>query len=213
MAFAVSGSTDDFGSYFQNRFQDKLLGRHLKVEKVVKGIRLPLNSIIVTANYEWIENDPPPLLSLTISFRRGDLTTDFVDKFFDPRNKNIRVVHSFAARGVETVLRPEGLTITLHDGVGLHLRNEVPYLPGFRTFRSDGVVGTVVDVGGDIYVSMDRETIRERLSDVWDFQLKPMLRCSVSNTCKKDARGGYLITWEHDERDLNPFYAPRIETK
>jgi hypothetical protein len=186
-------------------FEDRLQGDVLTEERVVLGMTVPLNSVIVSPSYE--RADPFDRIAV-VNFRRADLTSDFVDRFFDPTNRDIRVIHPFAARGVEAVLTANELIIIIHRGVALHLRNDVQFFPQFRTFRSDGAVGAVTFVNGDFLISRDQVTVERRLTDFWTMYFGPNLRCGPGDGCVRGKDGSYSGSFS--EAELPGLFPPRV---
>lgn len=187
-----------------DRFASELQGKALNEERVVVGMTLPLNSVVVGPSFEQSDRSDPIAI---ITFRRSDLTREFIVRFFDPMNRDIRRLHPFAARGIEAVLAPNELFVILHRGVALHLRSDVSQFPGFRTFRTDDAVGTVTLVTGDFLASRDQATIQEKLAHVWTEAFGPRFRCPGSN-CVRGKDGSYS-GWG-DSTDFPPYFPPRI---
>jgi hypothetical protein len=186
-------------------FAERLQGDVLAEERVVLGMTTPLNSVIVSPDYE--RSDPSDRIAV-VNFRRTDLTSDFVDRFFDPANRDIRVIHPFAARGVEAVLTANELIIIIHRGVALHLRNDVQFFSGFRTFRTDDAVGTVTFVNGDFLISRDRTIVEQRLADFWTMYFGPNLRCGPGDGCVRGKDGSYSGSFS--EAELPVHLPPRV---
>jgi hypothetical protein len=189
------------------RLRDELGGAVISEEQAVAGMTIPLNSLVVGPSYERADTSDP---ILTITFRRDDLTEEFVEKFFDPTNRNVRVIHPFAERGIEAVLNNERLSITIHRGVILHLRNDLEAIPGFRTFRINNAVGTVSAVSGDFVVSRDSDTIRH-LSHVSTRFSAPQMRCAPDEKCVRTRDGGYLFQFDSSDSSLPRRYPPRVQ--
>ena len=196
---------------FNYHFADKLGGKCLTDQSVVRGMKIPLNTIIITPDFEMAEKSTP---ALVISFSRDDLTQEFLSTFFDPQNRNVRIIHLFAARGVKTILKAKHLIVTLYQGVGFHLRGDIKFMqfmPGFRTFRSDNVMGVVTQVNGEVLISMDQDIIQEKLTDVWSFQIGPKTPCIIGKNCFQREDGTYTGIIPLDESSLLPYFTPRIE--
>lgn len=165
---------------------------------------LPLHSLLAGPSYDKAQL---PQELLAIHFRREDLTDEFILLFFHPEGEFLRRTHPFAARGVEAVLTRNELILLVHSGVTLHLRNDVPTWPWFRTFRNDDVIGVVKLVVGNFLVSRDRDTIREKLGDVWVHN-SVFQRCVVGVNCFQRADGSY--TGSGTIADLVPVFPPRV---
>ena len=187
------------------RLAEDLKGQVLKEERIVLGMAIPLNSIIVGPSYE--RSDPSDPLTV-ITFQRSDLTREFIVRFFDEQNRDIRVVHPFAARGIEAVLAGDQLFVIIHRGVVLHLRADVRQFPGFRTFRTDDAVGIVTLVTGEFAVSRDQATIQERLGHLWTEAFGPMVRCNAGTRCVRMPDGSYA--WPIDPAEFPPYFPPRV---
>jgi hypothetical protein len=186
-------------------FADRLQGDVLTEEPVVRGMAVPLHSVIVSPSYA--RSDPSDFIAV-INFRRAELTSEFLDRFFDPANRDIRVIHPFAARGVEAVLTANDLIVIVHRGVALHLRNDVQFFPQFRTFRSDEVVGAVTFVKGDFLISRDQATVERRLTDFWTMYFGPNLRCGPGDGCIRGKDGSYSGSFS--EAELPGLFPPRV---
>jgi hypothetical protein len=186
-------------------FADRLQGDVLTEERVALGMTVPLNSVIVSPSYE--RSDPSDRIAV-VNFRRADLTSDFVDRLFDPTNRDIRVIHPFAARGVEAVLTANELIILIHRGVGLHLRNDVQFFPGFRTFRADDVVGIVTFVNAEFLISRDQGIVERRLGDFWTMYFGPNLRCGPGDACVRGKDGSYSGSFS--EAQVPAQFPPRV---
>ncbi len=187
-----------------DRLAAELGGSGLNEEPASLGMTLPLHSLVAGPAYDK-SNHTEALLS--IHFRREDLTSEFELSFFDPGNRDIRLLHPFAARGLEAILTGNELILLVHSGVMLHLRNDVPGSPSFRTFRSDSVVGVVRLIAGEFLISRDRNTIREKLSHLWT-RNRMRQRCDAQSDCVRTPDGG--ITGSIGESDRPPLFPPRV---
>jgi hypothetical protein len=199
---------DSLNSVFANR----LKGRMLKEERLTEGMTVPLHSVILAPAYQRSEGSDTSEAIATIYFNRNDLTREFLQKFFDPDDAVIRVMHLFASRGVETVLTKDKLLVTLHPGIALHLRNDVQFYPDFRTFREVTTTGTVTYVKGEFLVSRDQGVIMQNLADVWTLIIGPRYPCILGKNCFKAKDGSYYGTVDLNQKTaLPPYFPPRVE--
>ena len=146
-----------------------------------EGQAVPLNSIIVMP-----ERPDDEEALLIIEFSRRDLHEAFVQAFFFDRQALIPVVHPYAQTGVEYLLTEERLILKIHPDVIFHLRDE-PAWPGgyemsgepgfwarmftnsdvYEIFKSDDVIGKVILVSGEVFVSADPEFAKANFDGVY----------------------------------------------
>ena len=200
-------AVDDLNGLFANRLQ----GKGLRTERLVEGMMVPLHSVILAPRYEKSKGGMESEALATISFNYNDLTNEFVTKFFNPDDTVIRILHLFAARGVEAVLTKDNLQVTLHPGIAFHLRNDVHFYPEFRTFRDLNIRGTVTRLSGEFLISRDQDVIMQKLADVWTLIISGH-PCILGKNCFKAADGSYYGTVDRRrEADLPPYFPPRVE--
>lgn len=198
---------------FNAEFGEFLKGKTLAVNEVYAGMKIPMNSILTVP---WAE-EPEKLgskNSITIAFKRDEVDLVFLKSLFDKHNVGGSL--PFAARGMETVLTRDFLKVTLHEGVFIHLRPDLPGPAGNRILVSDTVVGVVTEVHGKALVSSERVIIRERFADAWT-GFQPYGRpipCVLGKNCSRNPDGTVSIHIDPTEQTQWKFphvYTPRIQ--
>lgn len=180
----------------------------LSFQEIKKGMTIPLHSLIATFPLEKNAKPNPKEIFITLTFPRSNLAEKYLFVLFSGINAEVHNVEPFAHPGIETVLHPEYLTVTVHDGVMFHLQNGIPSNPTHEVFQSADIEGIVTKVQGTVYVSKDREVISKRLAHKWAFFSKesfgePQL---TNKNCKKSNRE---IHCTFDRLTLIPNYPPR----
>jgi hypothetical protein len=135
-------------------------GVPLDIRKASNGDRVPLGTIIYT---------PPPTQEgyVQLEFPREILSKGFVDEFFLNRSSGLRSVHPFSQRGMESILTKNSLIIRLHLGVILHLRNDIPNSPDYKTFSVDNPRARLVTFGHETYLGKPKTSEIGRLRELF----------------------------------------------
>ncbi len=133
-------------------------GVALDVSKAKNGDRVPLGIIIFT-----------PLPSregyVQLEFPRSAVSKEFLDEFFLHRSNRLRSLHPFWQRGVESILTKKSLIVRLHFGVVLHLRNDIPNYPDYRTFAVENPQAKLVTFGHETYLGKPKTSEVEELRE------------------------------------------------
>ena len=205
MAGVLLASTPSAEQSFLNEHLSHLLnGQHLKVEEVKEGRKIPLHSLIATSPLSGIieqfasggSGDLLPNGFVTITWKLNDMDTHFVASLFQ-ESSAVRMFHPFADRGIEVVLREDSFSITLHEGMLLHLRNDMPSFPTMKTLVSENAIGIATEVRGKMFISMDTEVIETKLPTIWSDSLLcvgSIPRCILGDTCIQAPNGMYVMT-------------------
>lgn len=205
MAGVLLAGTPSAGQSFLNEHLAQLLGGEiLKVEEVKEGTKVPLHSLIATSALWGVfeqsasgrTGDLQPDGFVTITWKRDEMDKHFVASLLE-ESSAVRMFHPFVDRGIETVLREESFSITLHDGMLLHLRNDMPSFTKLKTFASEKAVGIATEVRGKVFVSTDTEVIETKLATVWSDSLLcagSIPRCILGDTCIQAPNGMYVAT-------------------
>jgi len=145
--------------------RDYLEGDELGLQRLEKGTKIPLNSLIVTTETGDARDN-----SVVLSFDRVDITDDFLHDLFIAGRSEIREKHPFSFSNVQPILTKGKFYLYIGAGIILHLREEDPMLQGYRTFRGSDIRATVELVTGEAFVSFDHKIIKRRLASfsvVW----------------------------------------------
>ncbi|MGH8615091.1 MAG: hypothetical protein ACREYF_24480 [Gammaproteobacteria bacterium] len=210
---ALPGDSEETVGFNAN-FKDLLQSKVLTVEKISAGMKIPLHSVIATHPRGRIARDDDFQSTVTLAFRRQDVLQAVLSKLLSPDNKDVRVVHLFARPGVETVVTVDSVKVTLHEGIIFHLRDDIKALTRLKTFISEDVTATVIEVRGTVLVSRDTQIIQEKLAPIWTLSRGPRVPCVEGKNCFKRSDGGFdilvdpeLANYEHVPR----LYSPRLE--
>ena len=146
------------------------------IPRIIPGVRLeikkgndcdliPLGTVIYT---------PPPTQEgyVQLEFPREILSRRFLDEFFLDRTNSVRRVHPFSQRGVESILTKNSLVIRLHLGVILHLRNDIPNSPDYKTFSVGNPRARLATFGHETYLGKPKTSDIGRLGEFF-FTLLP----------------------------------------
>ncbi|MGH7167666.1 MAG: hypothetical protein ACREII_03965 [Nitrospiraceae bacterium] len=201
-AVLLAGEPPDSQSYVNQNLSHLLNGQTLKVEEAKVGMKISLHSLLVTAPLFEQPKGSPQQSTMTISFKRSDVHSHYLALLFSRINATVRSVHPFADRGIESVLTDNSLTITLHSGVMLHLRNDIQALPQTKVFVSEDAVGAVTEVHGRAFVSTDR-IVKEKLVNIWTYYPSATVPCILGYNCFEQSDGRYIMTG-----DVMPQYFP-----
>lgn len=166
---------------------------------VTKGMRIALNTIISVPKSNGIAK-------VTLEFSRSAVNRNFLTKFFLRPDEELRMKHPFAQRGIETSLTAKRLSVTVHEGVTLHLRNDIPLNRSFKTFTGN-IRGEVVEVVGTAYVSNTPQRVRKRFDDVFVLFHGP----TTADQGTRLEDGSLLFVAPLDRNDLPDFYEPVIK--
>jgi len=120
-------------------------GVRLDIRKANDGDLVPLSTIIYTPR-------PTQEGYVQLEFPRESLSKEFLDEFFLNRSSGLRSVHPFSQTGVESILTKNSLIVRLHLGVILHLRNDIPNAPGYKTFSVNSPRARLSTFGHETYI-------------------------------------------------------------
>lgn len=135
-------------------------GVHGTFHRVKIGMEIPLHSFIELDRWGKEEG------FLSIEFPKEAVSKKFIRDFFYGEDPNIvGNVHPFAYNGIEAILTKDKMILNLHRNVILHLRNDMSGSPDYKTFKSEDVVGKVVEVRGIVFCSFDTDAIKEHRKD------------------------------------------------
>lgn len=120
-------------------------GVALDVSKAKNGDYVSLGTIIFT---------PTPSQDgyVQLEFPRNIVSNKFIDDLFQKSSMHIRSLHPFWQRGVESILTKNSLIVRLHFGVVLHLRNDMPNFPDYKTFIVENPQAKLVTFGHETYL-------------------------------------------------------------
>lgn len=140
-------------------------GVRLDIRKANDGDLIPLGIVIYT---------PPPTQDgyVQLEFPRATLSKQFLNEFFLDRTSGVRKVHPFAQREVESILTKNSLIVRLHLGVILHLRNDIPNSPNYKTFSVDNPRARLATLGHETYLGKPKTSDIVRLREFF-FTLRP----------------------------------------
>ena len=193
---------EDYPDSINLFFDSCLQGKTLKFYSVKTGMDIPLNSIIVMPSFGKKG-------FLSIEFKRVEVNEKFIRDLFYGEDKNVTKIHPFAYNGIEPILTKDKLILNIYSGVGLHLRNDMNFSPNYKTFKSDNVVGKVIQVKGKVFCSSDRQLLKERLNDVFVWIRLSSVSTPGSKTYKLPD-GSYTGTIPFDDEKDLPRYKPKI---
>lgn len=203
LAGVLLASTPPDGQTFLNEYLAHLLkGQTIKVEEVKEGMKIPLHSLIVTSPLSGVVEDSTsgraenlqPDGFVTVTWKLKDVNEQFVASLFQEYTA-VRMFHPFVDRGIEAVLKDDSFSITLHEGMLLHLRNDMPSFPKAKSFVSGDVIGIATKVQGKVFVSMDSEVIKTKLSSIWSDSLLcngSIPQCILGDTCIQAPNGMWV---------------------
>jgi len=185
-------------------FESRLRGQSLKFYTLKNEMDVYLHSIIVMPS---IEQEG----FLSIEFPRKMLTDKFIKDMFYEKNRNVLNIHPFSDNGIEPILTRDKLILNIHNGVILHLRNDMQFFPKYKTFKSERVAGRVTQVKGNIFYSSDHQVIRRKLSDVYVWWIGPGSETKHGSKLYKQPDGSYVVIMPFDKKtDIPPKYPPKI---
>lgn len=98
---------------------------------------------------------------------RAGLSETFLRGVFEAaKDSGQGVAHPLLLPGIELVLKPTSLDITVHEGTILHLRTDVPGDRSYKTFEARGAVGTIESVSGEAFVTVDSNEVAKSFDDI-----------------------------------------------
>ena len=181
-----------------------LLPSELQFDKMIKGLTISLNSVIVMPDIQ-------DKGLLTIEFDRAHLQEAFIRGLFYGEDDRVVNWHPFAREGIEAILTDERFILNIHPGIALHLRNDMESFPNYQTFINENAVGKVTKVGGNVFSSSDREYIKIKLSNLYVFVSNSMNITSLDpDYVERRPDGSYVITAPLDAYEMPVRYPPRI---
>ena len=158
-AFPLDNIEDNYPGFIMKKNTYFIESANYHVEYLKSGNMISLNSLIIM-----------PRMGvhalLIIEFPRETLTDEFINDIFLKPNEDIVRLHPFSDLGVEIILDKKQLTLIIHCGVILHLRNDIQCKPDYKIFKNENVTGKVREVEGTVLYSHDVE-IKANLKDVY----------------------------------------------
>jgi hypothetical protein len=100
-----------------------------------------------------------PRANLSEAFERG--------VFEAAKDSGQGLAHPLLLPGIELVLKPTWLDITVHEGTILHLRADVPGDRSYQTFRKRSAVGTIETVSGAAFITTDPSAVAKSFDDIY----------------------------------------------
>lgn len=185
------------------------------------GMKVPMHSLVLTYSQTSRLKPVEQEALVTIEFSRSDLDESYLARLFSHRIIPARHSDPFAFPGIETVLTPDRLVVTIHEGVTFHLRNGIKGSPTHRVFLSDQAIGTVVKVQGRVVVSTDQEILRDKLAEFWASPSIEVWVCEKPNpnpldNCDLKPEGYFICRGPFEPgsstcHQLHRKYPPRLE--
>ncbi len=156
------------------RYEYLLRGEPLPVKVITKGMRIPMYAIVITNPLKQNDCTSEPS-RVILSFDLSDVPEEYLwHRRAMKRIPELREGLTIPSREDSSLfeLTDDALLITIPSGTVLHLRPEME--PGttfpfnqFNMFVSDDAVGTVKEVTGRAFVSIDADWVKERLWGLW----------------------------------------------
>lgn len=115
------------------------------------------------------------------------------------------------------MLTKDSLLVTIHKGVILHLRNDLPgriitKAAASRVFIATHVEGVVTEVWGRAFVSRETETIREQYPWFWTRWGFAYVPCIRGKNCFENPDGTFTLIPGADDPSAHRLrhYPPRV---
>ncbi len=189
LAISIEGISDD------QSIPRTYHGVRLQISKARSVDRIPLGTVIFT-----------PLPSeegyVQLEFPRNAVSKEFLEEFFLSPSSWVRGAHPFSQRGIESILTKDSLIVRLHFGVVLHLRNDMPGMPDYKTFSAKNPQARLVTFGHETYLGKPKTPKAGTLQEFFV--------AGRAKECVQDAARSLAYTCQPGEY-FPQMYRPRIE--